>query len=103
MTTTVLAFDLGTVTGWATRRDGRVFSGTANFRPDRYTGGGMKFLRFRRWLTELKATTGGVEEIVFEEVRRHLARIFHEAGESPDFGSFEFPTAWPIRFFAVWR
>ncbi len=31
----------------------------------------MRYLRFRRWLTETKATAGDIEEIVFEEVRGH--------------------------------
>lgn len=33
----------------------------------------MRYLRFKRWLTEVKSTAGGVDEIYFEEVRRHLA------------------------------
>ena len=32
-------------------------------------GGGMRFLRFKRWLTELKGE--GFEAVYFEEVRRH--------------------------------
>lgn len=31
----------------------------------------MRYLRFRRWLTELKAAAGGIAEVHFEEVRRH--------------------------------
>ncbi len=31
----------------------------------------MRFLRFKRWLTELKGTTEGLEAVYFEEVRRH--------------------------------
>ena len=31
----------------------------------------MTFLRFRQWLTELKASAGGVDALYFEEVRRH--------------------------------
>ena len=67
----VLALDLGTVTGWAARTDGRVVSGVVDFRPRRFEGGGMRYLRFRRWLTETKAAAGDIEEIVFEEVRGH--------------------------------
>ena len=70
---TILALDLGTTTGWAALLDGRVVSGTINFKAARFEGGGMRYLRFRRWLTELKVSLGsGIEEIVFEEVRRHL-------------------------------
>ena len=72
MSGAVLALDLGTTTGWALRTaDGRVTSGTQSFKPGRFEGGGMRSLRFRRWLTELKATTEGLGAVYFEEVRRH--------------------------------
>ena len=67
----VLALDLGTVTGWSARVDGRIVSGTISFRPGRYEGGGMRYLRFRHWLTEIKGSCGEIQEIAFEEVRRH--------------------------------
>lgn len=31
----------------------------------------MRFLRFKRWLTEMKQCTPLIELVVFEEVRRH--------------------------------
>ena len=31
----------------------------------------MRYLRFKRWLTEIKATTDGLGAVYFEEVRRH--------------------------------
>ena len=44
----VLALDLGTTTGRALRApDGLITSGTVSFRPSRYDGGGMRYLRFR--------------------------------------------------------
>jgi len=47
----VLALDLGQKTGWAVRHaDSAVTSGTVEFRPSRFEGGGMVFLRFRAWL-----------------------------------------------------
>ena len=50
---TILALDLGTTTGWALRApDGLITSGTVSFRPSRYDGGGMRYLRFTNWLTE---------------------------------------------------
>ncbi|PZP63894.1 MAG: hypothetical protein DI596_02520 [Azospira oryzae] len=74
MNTTILALDLGTITGWALRgRDGTVTSGSASFKPRRFEGGGMHFLRFKRWLAELKACADGLDEVVFEEVRRHAS------------------------------
>lgn len=66
---TRLALDLGTNTGWALRRDGTTISGTASFKVGRYEGGGMRYLRFQRWLDEL--AHDGVDSIWFEEVRRH--------------------------------
>jgi len=70
----VLALDLGTATGYALRTpDGAVTSGTVSFRPSRYDGGGMRYLRFRGWLAELAKDAGGLTAIYFEEVRRHLS------------------------------
>jgi Holliday junction resolvasome RuvABC endonuclease subunit len=74
MTLTILALDLGTTTGWALRtRDGSITSGTHTFRPQRFEGGGMRFLRFKRWLTDLKANAEGIDALHFEEVRRHVS------------------------------
>lgn len=79
----ILALDLGTNTGWALRQtDGAITSGTQVFKPQRFEGGGMRYLRFKRWLTELKVcqaqanhTTvpNGLQAIYFEEVRRHAS------------------------------
>ncbi len=70
--TTILALDLGTSTGWALRRPGgAIVSGTQHFRPGRYEGGGMRYLRLLGWLNELQETAGPVTSVYFEEVRRH--------------------------------
>lgn len=72
MITTILALDLGTTTGWALRLvDGTTTSGSESFRPQRFEGGGMRYLRFRRWLTEVKQSADGIHAVYFEEVRRH--------------------------------
>ena len=72
-TMTILALDLGTQTGWAlTSRDGSITSGSQSFKPQRFEGGGMRFLRFKRWLTDIKQCNDGIDQVVFEEVRRHL-------------------------------
>ena len=69
---TILALDLGTTTGWALRSfDGLITSGTASFKPGRYDGGGMRYLRFTNWLTEIDRLSGPIAAIWFEEVRRH--------------------------------
>jgi hypothetical protein len=68
----VLALDLGTTTGWALRgHDGLITSGTVSFKPGRFDGGGMRYLRFINWLTEIDRLSGPIEVIWFEEVRRH--------------------------------
>lgn len=69
----IMALDLGTKTGWALRtRDGHITSGCESFKPQRFEGGGMRYLRFKRWLTEIKAIAGGIDALHFEEVRRHV-------------------------------
>jgi Holliday junction resolvasome RuvABC endonuclease subunit len=74
MTNILLALDLGTTTGWALHgSDGHITSGSESFKPQRFEGGGMRFLRFKRWLTELKAVADGVGALYFEEVRRHVS------------------------------
>ena len=45
----ILALDLGTSMGWALRLGTDTHSGTVSFRPSRYDGGGMRYLRFRSW------------------------------------------------------
>jgi len=68
----ILALDLGQNAGWAVRNaDGAIASGTAEFKPGRFEGEGMVFLRFRAWLQEVDGTTGGVDAVYFEEVRSH--------------------------------
>ncbi len=69
---TVLALDLGTTTGWALRsQDGGITSGTTSFKPSRFEGGGMRYLRFRGWLTEMAGLASSISRIAFEEVRAH--------------------------------
>lgn len=69
----ILALDLGTATGWAMQlAGGQIESGTTSFRPSRYDGGGMRYLRFRGWLDGIAADAAGVAAIYFEEVRRHI-------------------------------
>jgi Holliday junction resolvasome RuvABC endonuclease subunit len=68
----ILALDLGLTSGWAlSSADRLITSGTAEFRHDRWQGGGVRFLRFKQWLTELKHRSGGLDLVVYEQVRRH--------------------------------
>ncbi len=72
---TLLAVDLGTTIGWALKRIGRpIVSGTMTFKAGRFEGGGMPFLRFRRWLAEIEAAEGQLA-VYFEEVRAHAGTI----------------------------
>lgn len=73
MNTTILALDLGTTTGWALRgSDGHITSGSERFRPQRFEGGGMRYLRFRRWISEIQVSASEIQFLYFEEVRRHV-------------------------------
>lgn len=69
----ILALDLGTNTGWATwRKKVGTRSGTEVFKAGRFEGGGMRFLKFKKWLTEVKAVED-IDALYFEEVRRHMS------------------------------
>lgn len=69
----MLCLDLGTTTGWALHSaQGLITSGTVSFKNDRWQGGGMRFLKFTRFLTELFDSAGPIQMVFFEEVRRHL-------------------------------
>ena len=64
----ILAIDLGTKTGWAARMpDGGVCHGTEEFKAGRMEGGGMVYVRFRKWLGDIFYFTG-CSRIYFEEV-----------------------------------
>ncbi|MGH8080855.1 MAG: crossover junction endodeoxyribonuclease RuvC [Lysobacter sp.] len=68
---TLLALDLGTTLGWALRFSGQAMSGTEHFKVGRFEGGGMRYLRFVRWLDDLWRFAGAPSMVCFEEVRRH--------------------------------
>jgi hypothetical protein len=71
---TLLALDLATLTGWALRTaDGRINSGTVSFRPSRYDGGGIRYLRFRAWLDSMAQHAASIGVVHYEEIRRHLS------------------------------
>ena len=74
MTATILALDLGTTSGWALRdRTGRITSGSQSFKPQRFEGGGMRYLRFGRWISEIQTSVSELQFLYFEEVRRHAS------------------------------
>ena len=73
---TFLALDLGTTTGWALHAPATpITHGFVSFKSQRFEGGGMRYLRFGRWLAEMKVLVvapEGIGAVYFEEVRRHL-------------------------------
>src|SRR5262245_37629262 len=63
----VLALDLGTRTGWALSVTGRIESGVQVFDVRRGESPGMRYIRFRRWLSDVLCTPeSGVDMIVYE-------------------------------------
>lgn len=71
MNKTILSIDLGTQMGWACWNNNIIVSGSISFKNDRFSGGGMRYLRFKKWLNELQSTDP-ITEVYFEEVRRHI-------------------------------
>lgn len=66
---TLLALDLGTRTGWATRTVlGTVAHGWVGLKGGRFEGGEVRFLRFGCWLAQIHAASP-VGEVPFEEVQ----------------------------------
>ncbi len=69
----ILALDLGSKTGWALNGTfDSLTCGTESFQNNRFSGGGMRFLKFKKWLEDMQVISGGIEAIYFEEVRRHV-------------------------------
>lgn len=67
----VLHLDLGTTMGW-TADDGRLLAhGFVSFKPKGIEGGGMRYVKFSRWLRGREVEYGRISEVYFEEVKRH--------------------------------
>jgi Holliday junction resolvasome RuvABC endonuclease subunit len=68
----ILALDLGSRLGWALGYGpGDIHHGIIEFRPGRHEGGGMQWVRFRKWLLEMHEQHGPLDAVHFEEVRAH--------------------------------
>lgn len=68
----ILSLDLGNRTGWAISDYGDVTdSGIWDMTPTRFSGGGMRFLKFRINLKQIYVQSGGIDAVFFEEVVRH--------------------------------
>jgi Holliday junction resolvasome RuvABC endonuclease subunit len=67
----VLALDLGTKAGWAVGWPrGRITSGSVDLGQSRFSGAGMRYLAFEKWLDETLNRVSP-ESVVWEEVRAH--------------------------------
>jgi hypothetical protein len=63
----ILALDCGTNTGAAIRgADGRIALSTPTF--DDRGGYGLRYLKFRVWLTETKNRLGGIDAVFYEKI-----------------------------------
>jgi crossover junction endodeoxyribonuclease RuvC len=61
------------MTGWALQSvGGRINSGIVSFRPSRYDGGGVRYLRFHAWLDAIDHDASGIGVVHYEEVRSHV-------------------------------
>lgn len=67
----ILALDLGTTTGFALTFNGAKMTGTWSFKPSRFDGGGMRYLKFRRKVNEAFHEYA-IDVVYYESVRRHL-------------------------------
>jgi len=71
----ILAFDLGTNTGWAVTAPSDekcpFTYGTLDLKGSRYSGGGMRYVIFRKHVIEMLDAMEP-DMVVYEEVRRHL-------------------------------
>jgi len=64
----ILSLDLATKTGWATFFNHKISSGVQKFELKRGESPGMRFLRFRAWLQEVKELCPGkIDLIAFEQ------------------------------------
>jgi len=69
-----LCVDLGTTTGYAVGDRRMAFSGVWHLKAGRFEGGGMRFVKFRARLAEVKESfpdRDPLTHVFFEEVRRH--------------------------------
>jgi len=68
----VIGIDPGTKCGWSVLKDGkRIASGTWDLSSRRHEGGGMRYLRCRKYFENLLASVE-VNAVAYEEVRRHM-------------------------------
>ena len=71
----ILALDLGTQTGFAQcyTENGKlkVEGGSVSFKPQKYDGAGMRYLKFVNWLDQL-TIYNNIDAVYYESVRKHI-------------------------------
>ena len=68
----IVGIDPGTLSGWAILEDGkRIASGVWQLKTNRHEGGGMRYLRVRKYLEQL-LDSYKIDALAYEEVRRHM-------------------------------
>lgn len=68
---TLLALDLGTSTGYCVGTAQSHMSGAWALKPRRHESSGVRFLKFRSYLNEVKGAWPDLKMVYYEEVRRH--------------------------------
>jgi len=67
LTMKILSLDLATNTGWAIYDNGEITFGSSSFALKRGESPGMRFLRCRSWLREVKQLLSEIDLIVYEQ------------------------------------
>ncbi len=68
----ILALDLGTQTGFALNiSEEKIIGGSISFKPAKYDGAGMRYLKFSKWLDEIQ-NKYQPEAVYYEAVRKHI-------------------------------
>jgi Holliday junction resolvasome RuvABC endonuclease subunit len=68
----IVGIDPGTACGWAVVENGkRIASGVWELKTNRHEGGGMRYLRMRKYFERLLETID-IDAVAYEEVRRHM-------------------------------
>lgn len=63
----IIALDCGTLTGYATCINGKIESGMQDFSKRRGESNGILFMRFNKWLRELKNLCGSIDVVAYEQ------------------------------------
>src|SRR5262245_47387945 len=72
MAAAILALDFGTQLGWALERSGRLEHGCLDLTSAGHEGEGVRFVRFRRWLTDTKARIDGQGDALIKVRYEHV-------------------------------